>query len=155
MFIDPLIGSAAIQTIGGLAGGLFGQGAKNAQMKGDWDLQNYVAQQNAANNIMGLKASLGQGLSNNLFSNVLGPDLEQARQFTAQKQKFDFLAPKENAMNRENARWSIGASLDPSSREAGFQALLNENRKVGFDKLVASDAMFGPTGFSNRFTRNA
>jgi hypothetical protein len=155
MIIDPLIGSAAIQTIGGLAGGLFGQGSKNKQIKGDWELQNYVAQQNAANNIMGLKASLGQGLNNNLFSNVLGPDLEQARQFTAQKQKFDFLAPKENAMNRENARWSIGASLDPSAREAGFQALLNENRKTGFDKLVATDAMFGPTGFSSRFTKNA
>ena len=150
-----LITSAAIQGLSGLAGGLFGQGAKNAQMKGDWELQNYVAQQNAANNIMGLNASLGQGLSNNLFSNVLGPDLEQARQFTAQKQKFDFLAPKENAMNRENARWSIGASLDPSAKEAGFQALLNKNREVGFDKLVATDAMFGPTGFSNRFTRNA
>ena len=155
MIIDPLIGSAAIQTVGGLAGGLFGQGAKNKQIEGDWALQNYVAQQNAANNIMGLNASLGQGLSNNLFSNVLGPDLEQARQFTAQKQKFDFLAPKENAMNRENARWAIGASLDPRAKEAGFQTLLNQNRKAGFDKLVATDAMFGPTGFSNRFTRNA
>jgi hypothetical protein len=153
--IAPLVAAAGIQTLGGLAGGLLGQGSKNKQIEGDWALQNYVAQQNAANNIMGLNASLGQGMSNNRWSNVLGPDLDQARQFTAAKQKFDFLAPKENALNRENARWSIGASLDPSSREAGFQALLNENRKVGFDKLVASDAMFGPTGFSNRFTRNA
>ena len=153
--IAPLVAAAGIQTIGGLAGGLFGQGAKNKQIEGDWALQNYVAQQNAANNIMGLNASLGQGMSNNRWSNVLGPDLEQARQYTAAKQKFDFLAPKENALNRENARWSTGASLDPSSREAGFQALLNKNREVGFDKLVATDAMFGPTGFSSRFTKNA
>ena len=153
--IAPLVAAAGIQTIGGLAGGLFGQGAKNRQMEGDWKLQNYLAQQGFENNRMGLNASLGQGISNNLFANVLGPDLDQARQFTAQNQKFDFLAPKENAMNRENARWSIGASLDPSAKEAGFQALLNENRKTGFDKLVATDAMFGPTGFSNRFTRNA
>lgn len=154
MFIDPLIGAAAIQTVGGLAGGFLGQGAKNAQMKGDWDLQNFIALQNAENNRMGLQASLGQGISNNLFANVLGPDLEEKRQRTAQNQKFDFLLPKENAMTRENARWSIGASLDPSAR---FQALLNEkskNRAIGFDKLVASDAMFGPTGFSSQFTKN-
>lgn len=153
--IAPLVAAAGIEAIGGLAGGLLGQGAKNRQMEGDWKLQNYLAQQGFENNRMGLNASLGQGISNNLFANVLGPDLDQARQFTAQNQKFDFLAPKENAMNRENARWSIGASLDPSAKEAGFQALLNENRKTGFDKLVATDAMFGPTGFSNRFTRNA
>ena len=150
-----LITSAAIEGLSGLAGGFFGQGAKNRQIETDAAIQGYVGQQNAANNIMGLKASLGQGIGNNLFANVLGPDLDQARQFTAQNQKYDFLNPKENAMNRENARWSIGASLDPSAREAGFQALLNENRKTGFDKLVATDAMFGPTGFSSRFTKNA
>jgi hypothetical protein len=155
MFIDPLIGSAAIQTIGGLAGGLFGQGAKNAQMIGDWKQQDWLGKQQFENNRMSLNASLGQGISNNLFANVTGPDLDQARQFTAQNQKYDFLNPKENAMNRENARWSIGASLDPSAR---FQALLNEkskNRAIGFDKLVATDAMFGPTGFSSQFTKNA
>jgi hypothetical protein len=155
MIIGDRTGAAGLGLIGGVFEGLLGRQAKNDQIAGDWALQNYISQQNAANNIMGLNASLGQGMSNNRWSNVLGPDLDQARQFTATKQKFDFLAPKENALNRENARWSIGASLDPSSREAGFQALLNENRKVGFDKLVASDAMFGPTGFSNRFTRNA
>ena len=149
------ITSAAIQGLTGLTEGLFGNASRERQAAADRAMQSFVAQQNAANNIMGLNASLGQGMSNNRWSNVLGPDLDQARQYTAAKQKFDFLAPKENALNRENARWSIGASLDPSSREAGFQALLNENRKVGFDKLVASDAMFGPTGFSSRFTKNA
>ena len=155
MIIGDRTGAAGLGLIGGVVEGLLTRDSKNAQMAGDWALQNHISQQNAANNIMGLNASLGQGMSNNRWSNVLGPDLDQARQFTAAKQKFDFLAPKENALNRENARWSIGASLDPSSREAGFQALLNENRKVGFDKLVASDAMFGPTGFSSRFTKNA
>ena len=141
--IAPLVAAAGIQTIGGLAGGLFGQGAKNKQIEGDWALQNYVAQQNAANNIMGLNASLGQGMSNNRWSNVLGPDLDQARQFTAAKQKFDILAPKENALNRENARWSIGASLDPSSREAGFQAFLNENRKANTAANIGMQGLFG------------
>jgi len=152
MFIAPAIGAAAIQTFGGLAGGIFGQGAKNKQIEGDWALQNYLGQQNAANNIMGLNASLGAGMSNNRWANVLGPDLEQARQYTAQKQKFDFLAPKENALNRENARWSIGASLDPSAREAGFQALLNENRKEGFKAALPGELMFGRTSGSGRFT---
>jgi len=153
--IAPLVAAAGIEAAGGALAGFLGRSAKNAQMVGDWAQQDWLAKQQFENNRMGLNASLGQGINNNLFANVLGPDLDQARQFTAQKQKFDFLAPKENAMNRENARWSIGASLDPSSREAGFQALLNENRKTGFDKLVATDAMFGPTGFSSRFTKNA
>jgi hypothetical protein len=152
MFIAPEIGAAAIQTFGGLAGGIFGQGAKNRQIEGDWALQNYLGQQNAANNIMGLNASLGAGMSNNRWANVLGPDLEQARQYTAQKQKFDFLAPKENALSRENARWSIGASLDPKAREAGFQALLNENRKEGFKAALPGELMFGRTSGSGRFT---
>lgn len=152
MLIDPLIGSSIIGGVTGLAGGLFGQGAKNRQTEGDWALQNYLGQQNAANNIMGLKASLGAGMSNNRWANVLGPDLEQARQYTAQKQKFDFLAPKENALNRENVRWSIGASLDPSAREAGFQALLNENRKEGFKAALPGELMFGRTSGSGRFT---
>ena len=153
--IAPLVAAAGIEAAGGAFQGLFGRSAKNAQMVGDWAQQDWLAKQQFENNRMGLNASLGQGISNNLFANVTGPDLDQARQFTAQKQKYDFLAPKENAINRENARWSIGASLDPSAREAGFQALLNENRKTGFDKLVATDAMFGPTGFSSRFTKNA
>lgn len=141
--INPLIGAASIEAFGGLAGGLFNQGAKNRQIEGDWNLQNYLAQQGFENNRMGLNASLGQGMSNNRWSNVLGPDLEQARQYTAAKQKFDFLAPKENALNRENARWSIGASLDPSSREAGFQALLNENRKANTAANIGMQGLFG------------
>jgi hypothetical protein len=153
--IAPLVAAAGIQAAGGMFEGLLGRSSKNAQMVGDWAQQDFLAKQQFENNKMGLHASLGQGISNNLFANVTGPDLDLTRQFTAQKQKYDFLAPKENAMNRENARWSIGASLDPSAREAGFQALLNENRKTGFDKLVATDAMFGPTGFSSRFTKNA
>ena len=152
MFIAPEIGAAAINVFGGMAGGLFGQGAKNKQIEGDWALQNYLGQQNAANNIMGLNASLGAGLSNNRWSNVLGPDLEQARQFTAAKQKFDVLAPKEGALNRESARWSLGASLDPTAREAGFQALLNENRKEGFKAALPGELMFGRTAASGRFT---
>jgi hypothetical protein len=152
--IAPLVAAAGIGAAGGAFEGLLGRSSKNAQMVGDWAQQDWLAKQQFENNKMSLNASLGQGISNNLFANVLGPDLDQARQFTAQKQKYDFLAPKENAMNRENARWSIGASLDPSAR---FQALLNEksqNRAIGFDKLVATDAMFGPTGFSSRFTGN-
>ena len=138
-----LITSAAIQGLTGLTEGLFGNASRERQAAADRALQSFVAQQNAANNIMGLNASLGQGMSNNRWSNVLGPDLDQARQFTAAKQKFDILAPKENALNRENARWSIGASLDPSSREAGFQAFLNENRKANTAANIGMQGLFG------------
>ena len=138
-----LITSAAIQGLTGLTEGLFGNASRERQAAADRAMQSFVAQQNAANNIMGLNASLGQGMSNNRWSNVLGPDLDQARQFTAAKQKFDILAPKENALNRENARWSIGASLDPSSREAGFQAFLNENRKANTAANIGMQGLFG------------
>ena len=146
MFIDPLIGSAAIQTVGGLAGGLFGQGAKNRQMEGDWKLQNYLAQQGFENNRMGLNASLGQGISNNLFANVLGPDLEEKRQRTAQNQKFDFLLPKENALNRENTRWAAAASLDPTFKANSFQNMLNANRQEYVKANAGLRTMFGRIG---------
>lgn len=140
-----LITSAAIQGLTGLTEGLFGNASRERQAAADRAMQTFVAEQNAANNIMGLNASLGQGMSNNRWSNVLGPDLDQARQYTAAKQKFDFLAPKENALNRENARWTIGASLDPSAREAGFQALLNENRKANTAANIGMQGLFGKT----------
>ena len=140
-----LITSAAIQGLTGLTEGLFGNASRERQAAADRAMQSFVAQQNAANNIMGLNASLGQGMSNNRWSNVLGPDLDQARQFTAAKQKFDILAPKENALNRENARWSIGASLDPSSKDAGFQALLNKNREANAAANIGMQGLFGKT----------
>lgn len=138
-----LIASAAIQGLSGLAGGLFGQGAKNAQMVGDWAQQDFLAKQQFENNRMGLSASLGQGISNNLFANVLGPDLDQARQFTAQKQKFDFLAPKENAINRENTRWAAAASLDPTFKANSFQNMLNANRQEYVKANAGPRGMFG------------
>jgi hypothetical protein len=144
--IAPLVAAAGIQTIGGLAGGLFGRGAKNAQIKGDWDLQNYVAQQNAENNKMGLQASLGQGLSNNLLANVLGPDLEEKRQRTAQNQKFDFLLPKENALDRENTRWAAAARLDPTFKVGPFQDMLNANRQEYVKANAGLRGMFGRIG---------
>lgn len=153
--IAPLVAAAGIQAVGGLAEGFLGNAAKQQMAANDRAFQTFAAQQSAANNIMGLNASLGQGMSNNRWANMLGPDADQLRQFTAAKQKAAFLDPLEDARERENARWTMGASLDPLSKKTGFEALLNANRRSGFDKLVASDAMFGPTGFSNRFTRNA
>lgn len=141
-----LITSAAIQGLSGLAGGFLGQGAKNAQMKGDWDLQNFIALQNAENNKMGLQASLGQGISNNVFANVLGPDLEEKRQRTAQNQKFDFLLPKENALNRENTRWAAAARLDPAFKAGSFQDVLNANRQEYVKANAGLRGMFGRLG---------
>jgi len=143
-----LITSAAIQGLSGLAGGFLGRDSKNAQMVGDWKQQDFLAQQQFENNRMGLNASLGQGISNNLFANVLGPDLDQARQFTAQKQKFDFLAPKENAIDRENTRWAAAASLDPTFKANSFQNMLNANRQ----EYVKANA--GPRGMFGRINDN-
>jgi len=152
--IAPLVAAAGIQAAGGLAEGFFGNAAKQQMAANDRAFQTFAAQQSTANNIMGLNASLGQGISNNRWVNMLGPEADQLRQFTAAKQKSAFLDPLEDARERENARWTMGASLDPLSKETGFQALVNANRKSGFDKVVASDAMFGPTSFSRLLTRN-
>jgi len=144
--IAPLVAAAGIQAAGGAFEGLLGRSAKNAQMVGDWAQQDFLAKQQFENNRMGLNASLGQGISNNLFANVLGPDLDQARQFTAQKQKYDFLAPKENAMNRENARWAAAASLDPTFKANSFQNMLNANRQEYVKANAGPRGMFGRIG---------
>jgi len=146
--IAPLVAAAGIQAAGGMFEGLLGRSAKNAQMVGDWAQQDFLAKQQFENNKMGLNASLGQGISNNLFANVLGPDLDQARQFTAQKQKFDFLAPKENAIDRENTRWAAAASLDPTFKANSFQNMLNANRQ----EYVKANA--GPRGMFGRINDN-
>lgn len=154
MIIGDRTGAAGLGLIGGVVGGLLERDTKNAQMAGDWKLQNFLAQQGFENNRMGLNASLGANMSSNRWVNMLGPEADQLRQFTAAKQKAAFLDPLEDARERENARWTMGASLDPLSKKTGFEALLNANRRSGFDKLVASDAMFGPTGFSSKYTRS-
>ena len=138
-----LITSAAIQGLSGLAGGFLGQGAKNAQMKGDWDLQNFIALQNAENNRMGLNASLGQGISSNRYANVVGPDLDKIRQREGKFDMSNIFLPKEEALKRESARWAMGASLDPISRDAGFQAFLNENRKANTAANIGMQGLFG------------
>ena len=138
-----LITSAAIQGLSGLAGGFLGQGAKNAQMKGDWDLQNFIALQNAENNRMGLNASLGQGISSNRYANVVGPDLDKIRQREGKFDMSNIFLPKEEALKRESARWASAASLDPSSRDAGFQAFLNENRKANTAANIGMQGLFG------------
>jgi len=143
--IAPLVAAAGIQAAGGAFEGFFGRQAKNNQIAGDWALQNYLGQQNAANNIMGLNASLGSNLSSNRYSNVVGPDWDRLRQREAKFDMSNIFLPKEEALKRESARWSIGASLDPSSREAGFQALLNENRKANANANIGMQGMFGKT----------
>ena len=151
MFIGDMTGAAGLNLIGGLAGGFLERDTKNAQMAGDWKLQNFLAQQGFENNRMGLNASLGANMSSNRWANMLGPDADQLRQFTAAKQKLDILSPKENALNRENARWTIGASLDPSARQVGFQDMLNANRREYVKANAEKRGMFGQINdnFSN------
>ena len=98
--IAPLVAAAGIQAAGGAFEGFFGRQAKNNQIAGDWALQNYLGQQNAANNIMGLNASLGSNLSSNRYSNVVGPDLDRLRQREAKFDMSNIFLPKEEALKR-------------------------------------------------------
>ena len=141
--IAPLVAAAGIEAAGGAFAGLLGRQAKNDQMVGDWKLQNFLAQQGFENNRMGLNASLGQGISSNRYANVVGPDLDKIRQREGKFDMSNIFLPKEEALKRESARWSIGASLDPSSREAGFQALLNKNREANAAANIGMQGLFG------------
>ena len=143
MIIGDRTGAAGLGLIGGVVGGLLERDTKNAQMVGDWNLQNFLAQQGFENNRMGLNASLGQGISSNRYANVVGPDLDKIRQREGKFDMSNIFLPKEEALKRESARWSIGASLDPSSREAGFQAFLNENRKANTAANIGMQGLFG------------
>ena len=98
--IAPLVAAAGIQAVGGLAEGFLGNAAKQQMAANDRAFQTFAAQQSAANNIMGLNASLGQGMSNNRWANMLGPDADQLRQFTAAKQKAAFLDPSSASARR-------------------------------------------------------
>lgn len=149
----------AILGVGSLAGGIFGMmGADkqaqtqaniaNAQMAAQADAlkQGIMMQRDTA------KGNLGAGLQNLIYGSTTGPDLELARQKGAKQFEYDVFAPKEAAINRENARWASAASLDPTQRMASFQNLLNENRKEGFRQALPGELMFGRTAGSGRFT---
>ena len=141
--IAPLVAAAGIGAAGGAFEGFLGRQAKNDQMVGDWKLQNFLAQQQYENNRMGLNASLGQGISSNRYANVVGPDLDKIRQREGKFDMSNIFLPKEEALKRESARWLTGASLDPSSREAGFQAFLNDNRKANTAANIGMQGLFG------------
>ena len=149
----------AILGVGSLAGGIFGMmgadkqaqtqaGIANAQMAAQADAlkQGIMMQRDTA------KGTLGAGLQNMIFGATTGPDIELARQKGAKEFEYNVLAPKEAALNRENARWASAASLDPTQRMASFQNLLNENRKEGFRQALPGELMFGRTAGSGRFT---
>jgi hypothetical protein len=145
MIIGDRTGAAGLGLIGGVFEGLLGRQAKNDQMAGDWAFQNFLALQQAENNRMGLNASLGSNLSSNRYSNVVGPDLDRLRQRESKFDMANIFLPKEEALKRESARWSIGASLDPSSREAGVQAWYNKNREANANANIGMQGMFGKT----------
>lgn len=149
----------AILGVGSLAGGIFGMMGADKQAQTQANIANVqmAAQADALKQGIMMqrdtaKGTLGAGLQNMIFGATTGPDIELARQKGAKEFEYNVLAPKEAAIDRENARWSSAASLDPTQRIASFQKLLNKNREEGFRQALQGELAFGPTGRSRQFT---
>jgi hypothetical protein len=119
--IAPAVAAAGINAAAGLAGGLFGANKEAQANKILAQSQAFVAQQNAANNVMGLFGSLGSAQNAQYWGNVLAPDLDVSRQLGAKRTELAELLPKEEGRQRENLRWETGYKNDPAFRNASQQ----------------------------------
>ena len=144
--IAPAVAAAGISAVAGIAGGLFNRGQQekaNAILARSND---FVAQQNAANNVMGLFGSLGSAQNAQYWGNVLAPDLDVSRQLGAKRTELAELLPKEEGRQRENMRWETGFKSDPAFRNFSQQQAIS-NLKTNPDIIrekAAKTGMFGP-----------
>jgi hypothetical protein len=144
--IAPAVAAAGINAVAGLAGGLFGANKEAEANKILAQSQAFVAQQNAANNVMGLFGSLGSAQNAQYWGNVLAPDLDVSRQLGAKRTELAELLPKEEGRQRENLRWETGFKSDPAFRNFSQQQAIS-NLKTNPDIIrdkAAKTGMFGP-----------
>ena len=144
--IAPAVAAAGINAVAGIAGGLFNRGQQeraNAILARSND---FVAQQNAANNVMGLFGSLGSAQNAQYWGNVLAPDLDVSRQLGAKRTELAELLPKEEARQRENLRWETDFKSSPAFRNFSQQQKISDlkyNPDIIREK-AAKTGMFGP-----------
>lgn len=140
-----LIG-AGIGAVGGIISG-FGANATNASIaEAQAKAQTFAAQQAFENNRMGLYGNLGSQLNSQIWGNVLGPDLDVARQLGAKRTELAELLPKEEGRQRENIRWETGFKNDPAYKKFSQQQAIS-NLKANPDIIrekAARTGMFGP-----------
>jgi hypothetical protein len=144
--IAPMVAAAGIKAIGGIAEGFLNRGQQeraNAILARSND---FVAQQQAANNVMGMFGSLGSAQNAQYWGNVLAPDLDVSRQLGAKRTELAELLPKEEGRQRENLRWETGFKSDPAFRNFSQQQAIS-NLKTNPDIIrekAAKTGMFGP-----------
>lgn len=100
----------------------------------------------------GRNAEVAFGLGNRNVSLDTGPRLAFDLQKEAENYSRQFLAPQDLALGSEASKRERLARISPESKEAAlFENLLNMKR-IGFQEANRMEGLFGPTGFSRRFT---
>jgi hypothetical protein len=144
--IAPQVAAAGINAVAGLAGGFLNRNKEAEANKILAQSQAFVAQQNAANNVMGLFGSLGSAQNAQYWGNVLAPDLDVSRQLGAKRTELAELLPKEEARQRENLRWETDFKSSPAFRNFSQQQKISDlkyNPDIIREK-AAKTGMFGP-----------
>jgi hypothetical protein len=144
--IAPEVAAAGIKAGAGLIQGFFGANKEAEANKILAQSQAFVAQQNAANNVMGLFGSLGSAQNAQYWGNVLAPDLDVSRQLGAKRTELAELLPKEEGRQRENLRWETDFKSSPAFRNFSQQARISDlktNPDIIKEK-AAKTGMFGP-----------
>ena len=144
--LGPIAGIASAGA--SIFSGILGNRAANDSLR----MQN--AMQNAAieEARRGREAEVAFGLGNRLAAFGTGADIELRRQQDAEKFKLNELAPKLLDIGSQQSKRERLAAISPESKEAAlFENFLNMKR-TGFQDASRMEGLFGPTGFSRRFT---
>lgn len=100
----------------------------------------------------GRNAEVAFGLGNRNASLYTGPRLAFDLQKEAENYQRQFLAPQDLALGSEASKRERLARISPEAKDAAlFENFLNMKR-TGFPEAARMEGMFGPTGFSRRFT---
>lgn len=147
--MDPLslglgLGSSVIS-------GLFGMGqAKTSASiaQAQLDAQKHALQVGAEAN----KGALAGSMFNQIFGTGTGADLSYGREKAAKQFELNELAPKVLDISSQRSKRERLAAISPEAKEAAlFENFLNMKR-TGFENASRMEGLFGPTGFSRKFT---
>lgn len=147
--MDPLslglgLGSSVIS-------GLFGMGQAKTSAniaKAQLAAQNAAMLEGREQN----KGALAGSMFNQIFGTGTGADLSYGREKAAKQFELNELAPKVLDISSQRSKRERLAAISPEAKEAAlFENFLNMKR-TGFENASRMEGLFGPTGFSRKFT---
>ena len=98
------------------------------------------------------KGALAGSMFNQLFGTGTGADLSYGREKAAKQFELNELAPKVLDISSQRSKRERLAAISPEAKEAAlFENFLNMKR-TGFENASRMEGLFGPTGFSRKFT---